>query len=336
VNRATRRLTIECNNACLFCGQDGVGEASPAPDAERIDELTIVGGEPTLAPGLLGAVRAARADGCRRVGIQTNGHRLAELAADLANAGLTDVHVSLHGAEAAVHDYHTAVAGSLEQLLAGIAASRRAGLTVVATTVLTRSNYRVLGAIPALLQSRGVAAWQVAVPRAVGRALHAFDRIMPRLGLALPFALHATERARAVGIPVWIAGAPLCALGPFAAHSVPEPSREYGAACESCPARPQCPGLDTTYLRRFGGDELSPRDAPVTLTEEHTRLRRMFVGMGASAPPEQVAVPAPPREARLQLPVLGKGQPGPEEAPRTAEKKTGEALRDVFPDLFET
>src|SRR5262249_11560430 len=153
-------------------------------------------------------------------GLQTHGRRLAALAAPLAAAGLTDVLVSLHGAAAAVHDYHTGVDGSFDALLDGVDAARAAGLTVAATTVLTRSNFRVLAALPPLLDAHGVAAWLVTVPHTAGAAATAFNRVAPRLALALPFALHAVDAAARRGLAAFVAGAPLCALGPFAARAL--------------------------------------------------------------------------------------------------------------------
>lgn len=167
--RATVRLGLACDNRCVFCAQDGLRADDVVDlDAARAtsDELTFTGGEPLLDPRLAEHVAAARARGFRRVGVQTNGRRLAARAAELARAGLTDVHLSMHGADAAVHDYHVGVDGAFAEATAGLAAARAAGLVVVATTVLTRSNFRVLAPLPRWLAARGVAAWAIEIGRA--------------------------------------------------------------------------------------------------------------------------------------------------------------------------
>ena len=125
--RATLRLSLACNNRCIFCSQDGLSE-TPRAGLPPGDELSFVGGEPGLAADLIEQVAVARAAGFRAVGLQTNGLGLAERAAELASAGLTDVQVSLHGAEPAVHDYHTGVAGSFARLtkVASCGSARRA------------------------------------------------------------------------------------------------------------------------------------------------------------------------------------------------------------------
>lgn len=339
--RATVRLTKACDNHCVFCAQDGLRDAGDAPPvAARIasarashDELTFVGGEPTLDPDLAAHVASARALGFRRIGLQTNGRRLADAgyAASLARAGLTDVHLSIHGADARAHDYHTGIDGSFVQALAGLAATRASGLVVVATTVLTRSSFRVVAPIPKLLASRGVAAWVVAVVRASGRAAVASDRVVPRLALAIPFALHALEAADAVALPAWISGAPACLLGPLASRAMRDDARAYGDTCAACEARAICPGVDPDYLMRFGGDELSPR-ATCASNTTHPDLQAMFVGTGELAP-RLVRPPAP--RAKVALPVLGKVKPAHAEVAAGAEKKSGEALREILPALFD-
>jgi hypothetical protein len=308
--RNSVRVGLACNNRCIFCSQEGLKD-SPQADAEG--EVTLVGGEP-----LLHELRSAK-------GVQTNGSKLAERAAELVGLGIRDVHVSIHGAEAAIHDYHTGREGSFQELMAGIAAARAEGMMVVAATVLTRSNFRGLDALARLVHSKGIVAWSMVVPHVAGRAEKSFDRVVPRLAMALPFALHAAALAQRLGLPVFLDGAPLCLLGPFAPLSLPPLARAYAEVCGSCPARESCPGVDGRYLSRFEGDELSAREA-VTLSTHP--LQELFVGAGELAA-------AAPVEKRLHLPVAGKVTPAAAEVSASAPKKTGEALREIFPALFE-
>lgn len=230
------------------------------------DEVTFAA---TLAPE---AVALARSLGFTRVGVQSDGRALtAEALTALAEAGATDLHVALYGASALVHDYHTA-AGSFEGLAAALATARALQVTAVVTTPLTRSNARSLGDLPAWLLDRGVAAWAVAIPRTAGLRTSAFDRLFPRLALALPYALHALEQARRKALPAWIRGAPWCLLGPYATRSLPDAPRAYGAMCEACPTRARCPGVDAVYLDRFRGDELSPSRV-AALTAQRVGIR---------------------------------------------------------------
>lgn len=342
--RATLTLTRACNNACLFCAQAGLAPLTDDDVAARVDalagagatELTFLGGEPTLRDDLPALVRRARGAGFQRVGLQTNAARLADLAftGALADAGLTDVHVTVLGAEPAVHDHHTGVDGSLKALLAGVAAARARGLVVVASTVLTRSNYRVLNALPPLLSSRGVAAWQVTTLLVAGRAVGAMDPLVPRLALALPYALHALDAAARLGLRAVVSGAPWCLLGPFTARALPSAPRAFAPPCAGCPLRGACPGVDATYLARFGDDELAAPAGPPRPPAAPDELTRLFTGPGEVSWPQNVTVPPPPAAVRAALPAMGKGLPGAAEV-AGPPRKSGEALRGLFPGLFD-
>jgi hypothetical protein len=344
--RATVVLSLACDNQCVFCGQEGL-EGEERPPVERQLEsarahaaaVTFVGGEPALDPQVCEHVRRARQLGFLSVGVQTNGRRLAErgVAQDLARAGLTDVHVSLHAADAAAHDYHTGRAGSFRELLAGFSAARAAGLAVVVTTVLTRSNFRALGELPRLLADRGAKAWQIAAATATGRAGRDFDRILPPLRLAVPFVLGALDSADALGLRAWVRGLPACLLGPFAVRALPEPPRAYAPACDACAARPSCCGLDPAYLARFGDSDLKARaeavPVPAATAPEVATLAAMFVGQGPVAPPRPLA--AAIADKKVSLPMLGKVRPATAEVPASTPRKSGEALREILPALFE-
>lgn len=347
---ATVQVGRACDGACVFCAQEGlerdraggevVGARLEAARAAGAEAVTFVGGEPGLAEALEEHVARARALGFSRVGVQTNGFALARAGRleALARAGLTDVHLSVHGAEARVHDWHAGRAGAFDAAMRAAAAARAAGLRLVVLTVLTRSLFRVLAPMPRLLVARGASAWCIQVPRWRGKAAARADSVVPRLSLALPFALHALDAAAALGLPAFVRGAPLCLLGPFAARAMPpaeDDARAYGAACEACAAREGCAGVDAEYLARFGDRELSPRDA-VTASAGDAALRAAFVGIGETAPAVDVAaIPAPPERVRVALPVLGRPAPAAREVPASSPKQSGEALRTILPALFE-
>lgn len=229
------------------------------------------------------------------------------------------VHLWLHAAQSAAHEFHTGRPGSFAVAVARIDRARALGIAVSVSSLLTRSNAAVLGELPAWLHARGIRAWRIAVPRVSGAvrrvagpsqvaSVGALDGLLPRLGAALPHALQALARAAGRGLPAGIGGAPHCLLGPFVSVTLPEPPRAYAPVCERCPARARCPGVDAGYLRRFAGDELSPRglragDAGMTAPSDW-----LFPGTGSL---EQVATDMSEAPARqLRLPVLPGGQGG--------------------------
>ena len=174
-----------------------------------------------------------------------------------AQGGVRRLSVPLHGARPEVHDWVAGVEGAFAATVRALEAARGLGLAITAETALTRSNARVLVALPSLLRARGVRGWRVRVPTfeddaaLVGRAA--------RLTLALPAALSALDRARALGIEVTIEGAPRCLLGPMDAIAEAGPARAHPPPCEGCGLRAGCPGIDARYAARFGDGELRPR-----------------------------------------------------------------------------
>lgn len=223
-------------------------------------------------------------------------------------------HVWLHASSRAGHEFH-AGGGSFAAVVAAIEAR-----PVAVSTLLTRSNARVLIEMPGWLRARGVLAWRIVVPRiarVMGRApggvqvagVGALDGLVPRLSVALPHALQAMRQARGVGLSAGIEGAALCLLGPFAGVSLGGEGA-YAAACDGCAARGRCPGVDAGYLRRFGGDELSPRG--LRAAEGVAPAAGLFVGTGVlEQVGEDMSQGAGERRRHLPtLPILPGGEGG--------------------------
>lgn len=204
---------------------------------------------------------AARAAGFARVTAAPGPAGIEPDALDaLMAAGIAGVRARLYAAEAGAHDHHAGSAGSFRATVALLRAARARRLPVVVTTPLTRSNARVLAALPGLLVDVAAIGWCVQVPATEAAAVtRSPGAVMPRLGVALPYALQAMTAAGRAGVVTAIAGAPLCLLGPLRERSVPGPSRAYAACCDGCGLRAQCVGIDAAYLERVGAGELAPQ-----------------------------------------------------------------------------
>lgn len=164
-------ITYECINACEFCAvSNRVRRPIPWPRLQEIlrehraagvTHLDLDGGEPTLHPNLLDALRLARELGYREVNVTSNGRRLADrqAAADLLATGVGSVLVSLHGADADVHDAVTGAPGAFDETLAGLrnlVALRPAGVDLGVNVTVCRRNVDVLEDLVALVQREGV------------------------------------------------------------------------------------------------------------------------------------------------------------------------------------
>jgi cyclic pyranopterin phosphate synthase len=138
-------ITDRCNYKCVYCrtGNEGAlyGDL-PFPDYLRmarvlarmgITKIRITGGEPLLRKGVVDFVRELSglrdSDGKPLdLAITTNGHLLADMAQQLRDAGLSRITVSMDAVDPDRFARITRVANGYERVLAGIRASRRAGL----------------------------------------------------------------------------------------------------------------------------------------------------------------------------------------------------------------
>jgi MoaA/NifB/PqqE/SkfB family radical SAM enzyme len=217
-----------CNNACVFCAQAGRGCVAPGAGPSEVvhaleaaarggQAVAFVGGEPTLEERLVRYAQQARALGAPCVLVQTNGRRLAyaSYARALAGAGVGALDISLHGATAAMHDWHTAVEGSFAQTARGIANAVAAGIEVGVTCVATRSNGRHLGEVARVARSLGASAVRVRPVVVAGRAARAPLRLAARPRLLAVWLREAQSRGALLELE------PGSASGPCFAHGGP-------------------------------------------------------------------------------------------------------------------
>jgi cyclic pyranopterin phosphate synthase len=138
-------ITDRCNFRCVYCLPEGCtarGASAPLAPAELerlvrgfaalgFWKVRLTGGEPTLRGDLVEIVeRVAAVPGITRVGLTTNGHRLARLAPALRAAGLAAVNVSLDSLDP---DRFQRITGAsrLDEVLEGLEAAAAAGLPSV-------------------------------------------------------------------------------------------------------------------------------------------------------------------------------------------------------------
>jgi len=141
-------ITDRCNYRCVYCrtGTNGAAYAElPFDDYLRmarilvelgVTKIRLTGGEPLLRKGIIDFVRELSAlrtvDGEKPdIALTTNGHLLAEIAQPLKAAGLDRVTVSMDAVDPDRFARITRVPNGYDSVLAGIRASRRAGLDPV-------------------------------------------------------------------------------------------------------------------------------------------------------------------------------------------------------------
>ncbi len=141
-------ITDRCNYRCVYCrtGTNGaVYVELPFEDYLRmarilvglgITKIRLTGGEPLLRKGIVQFVRdlsklRTAAGNKPDIAMTTNGHLLAEIAQPLKDAGLDRVTVSMDAVDPDLFARITRVPNGYESVLAGVRASRRAGLEPV-------------------------------------------------------------------------------------------------------------------------------------------------------------------------------------------------------------
>ncbi|MCA9674353.1 MAG: radical SAM protein, partial [Myxococcales bacterium] len=164
-------LTDRCNYRCTYCMPDDAA-FRPRADLLTFEEIVdvlgvfaelgvrrvrLTGGEPTVRNGVVDLVaRVAAVPGIDEVVMTSNGHRLPELAAPLATAGLRAVNVSIDTLDPARFAAVTR-RGDLARVVDGIDAAIAAGLEVKLNAVaLGDLNGDEITALCAFAWARGI------------------------------------------------------------------------------------------------------------------------------------------------------------------------------------
>jgi len=208
-------ITLRCDQPCGHCGSRAGG---PRPRelstrealgvvaelaAMGTREVVLIGGEAYLHEGFFEIIRALKEAGIRPT--MTTGGRgvTAELAAQMKEAGLHSVSVSVDGLERA-HDAIRRARGSFRSAIAALEHLRAAGLTTAANTNVNRVNRVDLEALYERLRGLGIKAWQVQITAALGRAADRPQMLLQPYDLLalLPRVAALKERAYGDGITV--------------------------------------------------------------------------------------------------------------------------------------
>ncbi len=145
-------LTDQCNFRCAYCLPNGcprggdeplsvaeIGRLVRAFAALGVWKVRLTGGEPTLRRDVVEVVRTiSSVPGVRRVGLTTNGYRLAGIAAELREAGLASINVSVDSLDP-VRFREITGWPRLDRIVQGVEAALSAGIpTVKVNAVLLR------------------------------------------------------------------------------------------------------------------------------------------------------------------------------------------------------
>jgi AdoMet-dependent heme synthase len=194
--------TRACDLACKHCRAEAVTRRHPmelsTDEAKRMmDEVrrfgrplfVLTGGDPLKRPDTVELVRYGAGIGLR-MAMTPSGTPLMtrEILAELAEAGLSRLAVSLDGSTAAIHDEFRGVQGSYDWTLEMLQAARELGLTTQINTTVARHNVDDFENLITLMTELGISLWSVFFLVPTGRAKpediatpEEFERIFHRM-----------------------------------------------------------------------------------------------------------------------------------------------------------
>ncbi|MBI2911641.1 MAG: radical SAM protein, partial [Chloroflexi bacterium] len=142
--------------------------------------LVVTGGDPLMRPDVYELIGYGAARGLRvAFSPSATGLANADALRRAREAGVHMVHVSLDGATAATHDGFRRVHGSYGRTMRMLDDLRELGVPLQVGTTVSRSSWRELPAIAALVAAAGARVWSVFFLVPTGRAL-AEDMVSPR------------------------------------------------------------------------------------------------------------------------------------------------------------
>lgn len=294
-------LNYACQAKCAFCYNpeltpeliawrlplETVAQTLVRERAAGADSVTFSGGEVTLLKDLPVMLRLARKAGYAQAGIITNALRLAEAgyARELADSGMSFCVVSIHGADAALHDRMLELPGSFDKVLAALSHLRALKVPLILNFVMTKPNHGALAAFVARFGGDpSVVELQAYLPHYEGLMKDNAASLHLTIEEARPSLAAAVAAAKAAGADrkLRIGNAPPCLL-PEHRERLFNWQRESGArllvdpaglesgrfeeerrdrvkteACRRCALEPRCLGFERGYAERHGTAEAVP------------------------------------------------------------------------------
>ena len=286
-----------CNSHCYFCAADSTRRVDVLTDIQisalkksrqlGAKNLTISGGEPTLHPKIIEITKLARSLGFEHIQLQSNGRRLAQInyLKKLANAGIDEFGLSLHGHDAKTQDRITGRSGSFQQTIRAIENIRllfgpNPPLSV--NCVITPENYKRLADIGCLLLNLDVSSIKFSYLHGTGRAADLLKPGQwPSKSQILPYLIQSIQLIEELGKPyttLAIEAIPPCLLPgseSYCSDIVIRPilvlnsdgsiekfftgqDRSKRSECSECIYDSTCLGPWKEYPEEFGWDEFAP------------------------------------------------------------------------------
>lgn len=273
-----------CNNNCLFCLEKRVWASKEYVQSDFVDAskkyngVQFSAGEPTVNPKLIQYVKMAKLAGFEGIELETNGRMLSvfEYAQKLADAGVKQFRLSIHGSRPEVHDALTRTPGSFEQSLKGLKnlSKLNAGIRVTVVMTVLKQNYKNLPEAVELFLENGADHITLNVFNAVGAAKPMARALFPKYAsVEKIFASIIEKSPNKINVDISL---PVCVMrkklrwycSRYDNYFVKDGKKFEGIPvwegrifipkCKDCAARGVCVGVWPEYIELFGDSEFRP------------------------------------------------------------------------------
>lgn len=293
--RADVKVGFACNNHCTFCVQwDKRNKFTPRSLEEIqsiLDEeyekwaryVVFTWGEPTVHKDLVPAVKYASDIWFKQIQIQSNGTNFdkIEYVEELIDAGVTEFSPSIHWFYKETHDIQVMTKWAWERVVRGLINLKKLGQIVIINSVVTKTNYREIPELAALLIKIWVTQFQFAFVHILGSADKNKDSVVPKKSDVIPYIHKALDLAKKHNIPAYTEAIPYCLMQGYewaiAENIMPETAvhdaeylidsyadyrwTEWKAKreeCKSCEKYSLCEGPWKEYPDIYGWNEFVP------------------------------------------------------------------------------
>lgn len=163
-------LTNLCNQTCVHCCRDSSPKQSRNNDLSSkelfgilddaidigVDEISFLGGEPTLQPHILELAYFVRKKGVRTLNLATNGLEISDDHFEPFSVLFTTIQISLHGASPSKHDNFVRKQGAFKTVVENIKRFVACGANVSLACTVTESQPEELTKLVQLSRKLGV------------------------------------------------------------------------------------------------------------------------------------------------------------------------------------
>ncbi len=265
-----------CNNRCINCVSSSISSKNELDvvlsSSEKIDNILLYGGEPTLRADILQIIQNLVKSGTKRIKILTNGRILSNInnLYSLIDAGCFLYEIKLWGSNPVVHDKITRITGSFHDTINGLSNLSSIQDKFVAIRIpVCKDNYRDIQDIVILSINFGV-----------NRIILSYNDPALCYRDILPFLVNSINIS--IFNRTWILteGFPFCVMQGYEKHmnEIYEGNTllfyknlTYHEKCSDCVFKTECPGINSEYIRKNGMEFL-----PVIENKYLEDIRRLY------------------------------------------------------------